>query len=283
MVKVIDGKLLAAEVLEDVKLRVDKLKSKNIIPCLCLIRIGNDPASEIYVKGKINDCQKVGIRSEYIHLQNNITQEELLFILKEKNQDKLVHGILVQLPIPKHLDSQKIIANISPTKDADGFHTINAGMLAQGNINQATIACTPAGILKMLESTNIELSGKNAVIIGRSNIVGKPMALLLISKNCTVTICHSQTKNLPSIVANADILIIAIGKSEFIKAEWIKKGAVVIDVGMNKNSQGKLTGDLEFNGAKERAAYISPVPGGVGPMTRAMLLSNTVHLAEKNT
>jgi len=156
-------------------------------------------------------------------------------------------------------------------------------MLAQGNISQATIACTPAGILKMLESTNIELSGKNAVIIGRSNIVGKPMALLLISKNCTVTICHSQTKNLPSIVANADILIIAIGKSEYIKAEWIKKGAVVIDVGMNKNSQGKLTGDLEFNGAKERAAYISPVPGGVGPMTRAMLLSNTVHLAEKNT
>lgn len=279
--KIIDGKALAAQVLDECKANIDKLKTQGINPCLVVIRVGEDPASGIYVGGKISDCAKVGMTSKLVHLPETITQAELLAEVHKNNNDINVHGILVQLPIPKHLNEAEIISAISPKKDADGFHTINAGLLSQGAISKAVVCCTPAGVLKMIKSTGINLVGKKAVVIGRSNIVGKPMALLLISESCTVTLCHSRTENLSQEVASADIVVAAVGKSEVIKGDWIKPGAVVIDVGMNRNSEGKLTGDVEFGKASMRAGFISPVPGGVGPMTRAMLLANTLTLAQK--
>lgn len=281
MAKIIDGKAIAEGVLNECKTQIEQLKTQGINPCLALIRVGEDPASGVYVNGKISDCKKVGMVSKLIHLPETVTQAELLAEIDKNNCDINVHGILVQLPISKGLDEKAVIDAISPQKDADGFHPMNAGYLSQGNFEKAVVSCTPAGVLKMLQSTGENLSGKNAVVVGRSNIVGKPMALLLIAQSCTVTICHSRTANLAQVVNNADIVVAAVGKSEIIKGDWIKNGAIVIDVGMNRNNEGKLTGDVEFAKAKERAGYISPVPGGVGPMTRAMLLSNTVLLAQK--
>ncbi len=275
--QIIDGKKISAEVREELKAEVAKLKEKGLTPGLAVVLVGENPASQIYVRNKTKACEEVGIKSFQHTLPGDIKEGDLLSLIRELNAAKDVHGILVQLPLPSQMDSEAVLDLISPSKDVDGFHPYNMGRLMIGNA--LLQPCTPYGIMRLLDSTGVDASGKNAVIIGRSNIVGKPMAMMLLKRNATVTICHSKTKGLPEKVREADILVAAIGRDRFVKGDWIKEGAVVIDVGMNRAPDGKLTGDVDFDAASLKASHITPVPGGVGPMTIAMLLKNTVAAA----
>ncbi|MBI1912359.1 MAG: bifunctional methylenetetrahydrofolate dehydrogenase/methenyltetrahydrofolate cyclohydrolase FolD [Deltaproteobacteria bacterium] len=278
---IINGKEIAAQVREELRAEIKDLKEKHgLTPGLTVVLVGENPASKVYVRNKGKACEEVGIRSVQHTLSDTTTEEELLKLIEELNNDKDVHGILVQLPLPKHINEEKVLELISPKKDVDGFHPYNMGRLMVGN--PLLQPCTPFGVMRLLESTGIDITGKDAVIIGRSNIVGKPQAMMLLRRNATVTICHSKTKDLVDKVKSADIVVAAIGRAQFVKGEWIKEGAVVIDVGINRNEEGKLVGDVDFEGASQKASYITPVPGGVGPMTIAMLLKNTVEAAKKS-
>jgi methylenetetrahydrofolate dehydrogenase (NADP+)/methenyltetrahydrofolate cyclohydrolase len=274
MAQLIDGKAVAAQVRVEVKAEVERLKAeRGLVPGLAVVRVGEDPASKIYVTGKKKAALEVGFNSWEHHLEASISQEELLAVVERLNADPAVHGILVQLPLPKHIDAELIISAVRPEKDADGFHPVNAGLLSLGK--PGLRPCTPWGVMRLLQEANCNPAGKRAVVVGRSNIVGKPMALMLLQADATVTICHRKS-NLPFEVGMADILVAAVGVPELIKGEWLKPGAVVIDVGMNRMPDGKLKGDVEFEAAKARASAITPVPGGVGPMTIAMLMRNTL-------
>lgn len=276
---IISGKEVAAQLRNEMRLEVKQLKKEGIIPHLSVILIGNDPASKSYVRGKEKAAKEIGINSEVIYMDETTTEEVLLKKIKELNETPSIHGILVQLPLPNHIDEQRVIASINPSKDVDGFHPLNVGKMV---LNQDTfLPCTPHGILKMLQVKEIELQGAHAVIIGRSNIVGKPMGQLLLNEHATVTYCHSRTKNLKEITTQADILIVAVGQAHIIDGSYIKEGATVIDVGVNRIEDGSLTGDVDFASAKEKASYITPVPGGVGPMTITMLLENTIRAARR--
>lgn len=277
---ILDGKQLSQKIKEELKVEVDLLKQKGINPKLAVIMVGNDKGSAVYVKNKSKACEKVGIEFEEFLFDENITQEELMNKINELNQDSSITGILLQSPIPRHLDEQMAFNAILPEKDVDGFNPINVGKLSIGN--DAFISCTPFGIVKILEEYKIETEGKHAVIIGRSNIVGKPMAQCLLEKNATVTICHSRTKNLQEITKQADILVVAMGKPKFITKEFVKDGAVIIDVGINRLDDGKICGDVDFESVVDGSSYITPVPGGVGPMTIAMLMYNVVKAAKNN-
>lgn len=277
--KIIDGKALAAAVKQEAAQQVAQLKEKGITPCLAVVLVGEDPASQVYVCGKINDCAQCGIKSRSIRLPEDVTQAELLAEVKQLAEDASVHGILVQLPLPAQIDEKTVIDAIPPEKDVDGFSPVNVGRMQIGE--PCYLPCTPAGCIRMIESTGMEIAGKHAVVIGRSNIVGKPAAMLLLAKNATVTICHSRTQNLKELCASADILVAAVGRAGFVTGEMVKPGAVVIDVGINRGADGKLHGDVDFDAAAEKAAWITPVPGGVGPMTRAMLMLNTVEAARR--
>ena len=276
--QILDGKVMSDELRAEIAKRVAGLKKRGVMPGLAVILVGNDPASEIYVRNKGKGCEETGIYSRTIHLPEDTTQEELESEIGKLNADPAIHGILVQLPLPKQLDEQAALAKILPEKDVDGFHLINAGHMMTGT--EGVIACTPRGALHMIKSTGIDLNGKEAVVIGRSNIVGKPMAMLLLRENCTVTICHSRTKELAEHTRRADILVAAVGKAGFVTADMVKPGAVVIDVGINR-VDGKVCGDVDFEPVKEKASWITPVPGGVGKMTITMLLDNTVEAAER--
>ena len=277
MAVIIDGKEVARKTRENLKSKVEDLKKKNIFPKLAVIMVGEDPASKIYVRNKSKACEELGIEYEEFLLKEETTQQELLDLINKLNQDKSIHGILLQSPIPKHLDINEAFRTIAPEKDVDGFNPVNVGKLVLGQ--ETFISCTPFGVIKMLEEYNIDIEGKNAVVIGRSNIVGKPMLQCLLNKHATVTICHSRTKNLKEVTKNADILVAAIGKAKFVTKDMVKPGAVVIDVGINRNEEGKVCGDVDFEEVKEIAGYITPVPGGVGPMTIAMLMTNIVKAA----
>ena len=276
--KILDGKVLSAEIKEQVAQRVAAMKAQGVTPGLAVILVGNDPASEIYVRNKGKGCEETGMLSRTIRMDENTTQEELEEEIEKLNRDPAIHGILVQLPLPAHLDEQAALAKILPEKDVDGFHLVNAGHLMTGT--EGVVPCTPKGALYMIRSAGIDLSGKEAVVIGRSNIVGKPMAMLLLQQNCTVTMCHSRTRGLPEHTRRADILVAAVGKAGFVTADMVKPGAVVIDVGINR-VEGKVCGDVDFETVKEVAGWITPVPGGVGRMTIAMLLANTADAAER--
>jgi methylenetetrahydrofolate dehydrogenase (NADP+)/methenyltetrahydrofolate cyclohydrolase len=276
----IDGKLIAAKVKGEVAVAVKELAAKGVRTGLTVVRVGDDPASAIYVRGKRKDCEEVGIHSVEHHLPASTSQAELLALVAMLNADPTVHGILVQLPLPKQVDERAILDAISPAKDADGFHPFNVGALSIG-IPGVPRPCTPAGVMRMLDEAKVDPKGKRALVVGRSNIVGKPMAAMLLERHATVTIAHSRTADLAAEVGRAEILIAAIGKAELIRGEWVREGAVVVDVGMNRLPDGKLVGDVEFAAAAKRASAITPVPGGVGPMTRAMLLVNTVELARR--
>lgn len=277
--QIIDGKALAAQVKAEAAAETAALKAKGVTPCLAVILVGEDPASQVYVRGKAKDCGDCGIDSRVIRLPEETTQAELLKLVGEIAADKAVNGILVQLPLPAHIDEKAVIDAIPPEKDVDGFSPVNVGRMQIGE--PCFLPCTPAGCIRMIESTGTAIGGKHAVVIGRSNIVGKPAALLLLAKNATVTICHSHTANLKELCAGADILVAAVGKAGFVTGDMVKPGAVVIDVGINRGEDGKLHGDVDFAAAAEKAAYITPVPGGVGPMTRAMLMKNTVQAAAR--
>ncbi len=279
MPQIIDGRAVAAYVKNKAKDEVEALYKDNIPVCLAVILVGNDPASCVYVANKRKDCDELGIKSVEYALPEETTMEELLALIEKLNEDKEVNGILCQLPLPKHLDETKVLETISPFKDVDAFHPENVGKIMTGKYE--FLPCTPAGIMEMLKYYNISAEGKSCVVIGRSNIVGKPMAMLMLHSNATVTICHSRTKNLAEVCANADILISAVGKADFVTADMVKDGAVVIDVGMNRNKEGKLCGDVDYENVSAKASMITPVPGGVGPMTRAMLMCNTVTAAKK--
>ena len=276
--EILDGKVMSEKLRAEIAERVAGLKAKGVTPGLAVILVGNDPASEIYVRNKGKGCEETGMYSRTIQLPEETTQEELDSEIEKLNADPAIHGILVQLPLPKHLDEQAALAKILPEKDVDGFHLINAGHMLTGT--EGVIACTPRGALYMIKSTGIDLNGKEAVVIGRSNIVGKPMAMLLLRENCTVTICHSRTKNLAEHTRRADILVAAVGKAGFVTADMVKDGAIVIDVGINR-VDGKVCGDVDFESVREKAGWITPVPGGVGKMTITMLLDNTVEAAER--
>jgi methylenetetrahydrofolate dehydrogenase (NADP+) / methenyltetrahydrofolate cyclohydrolase len=277
---IIDGKQIAAKVKSEVAESARALRAQGLTPGLTVVRVGEDPASAIYVRGKRKDCEEVGINSVEHHLPATTTQAELLALVARLNADPTVHGILVQLPLPKHVDERAILDAISPAKDADGFHPFNVGALSIG-IPGLPRPCTPAGVMRMLAEAGVDPKGKRALVVGRSNIVGKPMAMMLLEKHATVTIAHSRTADLAAEVGRAEILIAAIGKAELVRGEWVREGAVVIDVGMNRLDDGKLVGDVEYAAAARRASAITPVPGGVGPMTRAMLLVNTIELARR--
>jgi len=277
--QIIDGKAIAQQVRAEWKAHADGLKSRGITPGLAVIIVGEDPASKVYVANKVKACAELGLYSEHIALPVDTQEATLLAKIDELNKNPKIHGILVQLPVPKHIDSSKILEAISPEKDVDGFHPMNVGALATGNMRFAP--CTPYGVMKLLEKCGVNIEGKNAVVVGRSNIVGKPMALLLLQANATVTICTSKTVNLAKHTRDADILVVAIGKAKMISGDMIKPGAAVIDVGMNRMENGKLCGDVDFDSGKEVAGWITPVPGGVGPMTITMLVANTVRAAER--
>ena len=280
MAEIIDGKLVSASTRCDIAAGVEKFKSEfGYAPGLAVILVGDDPASAVYVRNKHKGCLEVGITSFEIRMPADTPEAELLEKIDELNSDPAVHGILVQLPLPKHIDENKVIDRIDPKKDVDAFHPENVGKIMLGKYD--FLPCTPAGIMKLLEFYNIDLTGKECVVIGRSNIVGKPMALLMLEKNGTVTICHSKTKNLSEVTKRADVLVVAIGKPEFLTADMVKDGAVVVDVGINRTAEGKLVGDVAFAEVAEKASYITPVPGGVGPMTITMLLKNTLTAAQK--
>jgi methylenetetrahydrofolate dehydrogenase (NADP+)/methenyltetrahydrofolate cyclohydrolase len=279
MAVIIDGKAVAKEVQKQIKDEVEGLERRwGLAPGLAVVLVGDDPASHIYVRNKEKACKEVGIKSFEHLLPATIPERDLLALVHQLNKDKRIHGILVQLPLPAHIRAEKILEAISPHKDIDGFHPVNQGLLALGA--DGFKPCTPMGIMKLLESVNCDPKGKNAVVVGRSNIVGKPVALMLLGRHATVTICHSRTANLRDEVGRGDILIVAIGRAGLVRGDWVKPGAVVIDVGVNRSPSGKLCGDIEFDTAKERASAISPVPGGVGPMTICMLLYNTLKAAK---
>lgn len=278
MAIILDGKIMAAELMEGLKARVDALKEKNVSVGLAVILVGEDPASQVYVRNKGKACQELGILSETIRLPENTTQEELENLIDKLNRDDRMDGILVQLPLPRHLDEAAVLRKIIPEKDVDGFHIENAGKLFTGQTG--VTACTPKGIMHMLKKGNVPLSGKEAVVIGRSNIVGKPIAMLLLNENCTVTICHSRTQDLAAHTKNADILVAAVGKAKFVTADMVKPGAAVIDVGINR-VDGKVVGDVDYAEVEKIAGYITPVPGGVGKMTIGMLMENTIESAER--
>ncbi|MEG1486097.1 bifunctional methylenetetrahydrofolate dehydrogenase/methenyltetrahydrofolate cyclohydrolase [Lactococcus sp.] len=275
----IDGKALAAKMQAELKVKVDKLKEAGSVPGLAVILVGEDPASQIYVRNKARQATAIGLNSSVVRLPETVSEKELLELIEQYNQSEQWHGILVQLPLPKHISEEKVLLAIDPEKDVDGFHPMNMGRLWAGN--PLMIPSTPAGIMEMFREYNVELSGKRAVVIGRSNIVGKPMAQLLMMADATVTIAHSRTKNLRELTKEADILVVAIGRDRMIKADDVKGGAVVIDVGMNRDEDGKLHGDVDFDEVKEVASLITPVPGGVGPMTITMLMEQTVREATR--
>ena len=274
----IDGKAIAAAVRADVKSEVQALKEQGIFPGMAVVIVGDDPASRIYVNNKKKACAEVGIYSEEFALPASTTQEELIRLVHELNARKDIHGILVQSPLPVGLDEKAVVENIDPKKDVDAFHAINVGHIMIGDYH--FLPCTPAGVIEMLERSGIAIEGKECVVLGRSNIVGKPMAMLLLHHNGTVTLCHSRTRNLPEITRRADILVAAIGKAKFVTADMVKPGAVVIDVGMDRDENGKLCGDVDYQAVEPVASYITPVPGGVGPMTIAMLMKNAVSAAK---
>ncbi len=274
MATILDGKALSAQCKETIRKEVEELAAKGCRPGMAVVLVGENPASKVYVRNKEKDCQECGIYSAMYHLPEETTEKELLELLETLNHDASIHGILVQLPLPKQINSQRVIEAIDPQKDVDAFHPTNVGYLTQGMPRFAP--CTPAGIVKLKEAYKNDPAGKHCVVIGRSNIVGKPMALLLLQKNGTVTICHSGTKNLKAQTLQADILISAVGKTGFVTEDMVKDGAVVIDVAMNRNSEGKLCGDVDYAAVSQKASAITPVPGGVGPMTRVMLLENTL-------
>jgi methylenetetrahydrofolate dehydrogenase (NADP+)/methenyltetrahydrofolate cyclohydrolase len=274
MAEIIDGKEVSQHIRKEVSEEVRKLKEETgIVPGLAAVLVGDNPASEIYVRNKRKACGEAGIYSEEYKLPEETTEGDLLSLIKKLNEDEKIHGILVQLPLPKHINEAKIRRAVSPSKDIDGFHPENVGYLVEGN--PRFIPCTPHGIIRLLDYYKIEIQGKEAVVVGRSNIVGKPVSLLLLHRHATVTICHSRTKPLEDVTRRADILVAAMGRANFITGDMVKQGVVVIDVGINRNPDGKLTGDVDFEKVKEKASYITPVPGGVGPMTIAMLLWNT--------
>lgn len=281
--QLIDGKALASQTREQVKQRALALKAKGITPGLAVVLVGENPASQVYVRNKVKACEDAGLHSVLEKYEASMTEADLLARIDALNNDNSIHGILVQLPLPAHMDAQKVIEAIAPEKDVDGFHIQSAGALMTGMAG--FWPCTPYGCIKMLENLNggkpVDLKGKHAVVIGRSNIVGKPMAIMLLQKNATVTICHSGTKDLKAHTLQADIIVAAVGKRNVLTADMVKPGAIVLDVGMNKDDEGKLCGDVDFNGVKEVASHITPVPGGVGPMTIAMLLVNTLESAER--
>ena len=280
MAKILDGKLAATTIKNGLKKDVEELKKRWINPKLAVIMVGNDPSSKIYVRNKSLACEELGIEYEEYLLDENTKMEELLDLIDKLNEDKSVHGILLQSPIPKNLDINEAFRRISPSKDVDGFNPVNVGKLVLGQ--DTFVSCTPFGVIKILELNNIEIEGKHAVIIGRSNIVGKPMLQCLLNKNATVTICHSKTQNLKEIVKSADILVVAIGRAKFVTKDMVKENAVVIDVGINRDEKtGKLCGDVDYEEVEKIASYITPVPGGIGPMTIAMLMNNIVKAAKQ--
>ncbi|MCI9111372.1 MAG: bifunctional methylenetetrahydrofolate dehydrogenase/methenyltetrahydrofolate cyclohydrolase FolD [Eubacterium sp.] len=275
---IIDGKAVAKSVRERVAGETAELKKKGVTPGLAVIIVGEDPASQVYVRNKENACEEVGFFSEKFALPESTTQEELNALVKELNERDDINGILCQLPLPKHLDDKEVINLINPIKDVDAFHPVNVGAIMIGDYN--FLPCTPAGVMELIHSTGVDVCGKKAVVIGRSNIVGKPMAMLLLHENATVEITHSRTQNLAEVTAGADILVAAIGKAKFVTADMVKEGAVVIDVGMNRDENGKLCGDVDFEAVTDKCSYITPVPGGVGPMTISMLMQNTLTAAK---
>ena len=277
--QLIDGNALSRQTREQVSQRVAALKAKGITPGLAVVLVGDNPASQVYVRNKVKACEDTGMHSVLEKYDATLTEADLLARVEALNNDPSIHGILVQLPLPAHMDAQKVIETISPAKDVDGFHVASAGALMVGQ--PGFWPCTPYGCMKMLESIGYNLRGKHAVVIGRSNIVGKPMALMLLQQNATVTICHSATHDLKAMTLQADVIVAAVGKRNVLTADMVKPGAVVLDVGMNRNDEGKLCGDVDFSGVKEVASYITPVPGGVGPMTITMLMVNTLEAAER--
>ena len=279
MAQLIDGKLISTQIKDELKEEVTQLREQGITPCLAVIQVGNDPASSVYVNNKKKACAYIGIESLSYELEDGVTQEELLGIIEELNQNEMVHGILVQLPLPRHIDENAVIEAIAPSKDVDGFHPETVGHMCIGT--RGFLPCTPAGIIQLLKRSDIEIEGKECVIVGRSNIVGKPMAMLLLRENGTVTITHSRTKDLKEVTKRADILVVAIGKPRFITKEFVKDGAVVIDVGIHRNEKKQLCGDVDFADVVEKVSAITPVPGGVGPMTIAMLMNNCVETVRK--
>lgn len=279
MAKIIDGKMISQSLKDKVKAEVETLKGEGIYPCLAVIIVGDDPASRVYVNNKKKACEYTGIKSLEYALPASTTQQELLKLIEKLNNDDEVNGILCQLPLPETIDEKNVINSINPEKDVDAFHPFNVGHIMIGD--QTFLPCTPAGVIEMLDSCNIELTGKNCVVIGRSNIVGKPMAMLLLQRNATVTICHSKTENIADITRRADLIVTAVGKVGFLTADMVKDGAVVIDVSINRNSDGKLCGDADYENVEKKASYITPVPGGVGPMTISVLMKNTVNAAKK--
>ena len=276
--KILDGKAVSLKVKESVKVRADELKKFGVEPTLAVVLVGEDKASQTYVRAKEKACNEYGIKSVAHRLSENTTQAELLALINVLNLDDSIHGILVQLPLPKHIDTNTILATIDPAKDVDGFHAVNVGKLVSGL--DGFVPCTPLGVMEILKEYGIDVAGLNAVVIGRSNIVGKPMANLLLNASATVTITHSKTKNLKEICKNADLIVAAIGKPFFLKADMVKDGAVVVDVGINRLDDGRLVGDVDFDEVAPKCSYITPVPGGVGPMTIAMLLNNTILAAQ---
>ena len=274
----IDGKKISTEIKDELKVTVEELKKQGVETCLAVIQVGDDPASSIYARNKKRACAYVGIESLSYELPEETTEDQLVKLVKELNENDNVHGILVQLPLPKHINADTIIRKISPDKDVDGFHPESVGRLCIGE--PGFVSCTPAGIIQLLKRSGIEIEGKECVVVGRSNIVGKPMSILLLRENGTVTITHSRTKDLKEVTGRADILVVAIGKPKFITADYVKEGAVVIDVGMHRNEENKLCGDVDFDDIKDKVSAITPVPGGVGPMTIAMLMYNCVEAAK---
>ena len=280
MAQIIDGKKISAEIRAEIKENALKFTEKNgIRPGLAVIIVGSDPASQVYVRNKRRACEEVGFYSEAYELPEETTMEELLALVDKLNADPAIHGILCQLPLPAHLDENEVILRIDPRKDVDAFHPYNVGKIMIGDYD--FLPCTPAGVMALLERSGIEIKGKECVVVGRSNIVGKPQAMLLLHAHGTVTVCHSRTKDLAEVCRRADILVAAIGKADFFTADMVKEGAVVIDVGMNRRADGKLTGDVDFSSVEPKASYITPVPGGVGPMTITMLMQNTLTAAER--
>lgn len=280
MATIMDGKALSLKLKEQMKQRIAQLKQQGINPKLVVVLVGDNSASQVYVRNKHKSCGEVGIESEVITMPEQTTQQELLEVVERLNQDETVDGILVQLPLPKQIDEKTVLRSILPEKDVDGFHPVNVGLLSIGD--ECFAPATPSGIIAMFQEYGINIAGKNCVVIGRSNIVGKPMAALLLKNNATVTICHSKTEDLASYTRRADVVIVATGRRHTLTADMVKEGAVVVDVGMNRNEQGKLCGDVDYEEVKEKASFITPVPGGVGPMTITELLENTIQAAQRH-
>jgi len=277
--QIIDGRKISEEIRSEIRAEAARLAERGIRPGLAVILVGDDPASQVYVRNKAKACEELGFYSEVIRLPAETKQEELMAHIARLNANPAIHGILVQLPLPDHLDEKPVLEAILPEKDVDGFHPVNAGKMLIGE--DALLPCTPAGVIEMLKRSGIPIAGKHAVVIGRSNIVGKPVSVLLLRENATVTICHSRTQDLPAVTRAADILVAAVGRANMVKKVWVKPGAVVIDVGINRLETGKLAGDVDFNDVKETAGWITPVPGGVGPMTITMLMANTLKACKK--